>query len=505
MANVASGAISIPNESTVKSITDNVVSQATAVSTTLQNKIKSAGLSGSDIIGSAANIGKTLFGNTSKVFNEVNAQGNTLLGNFSQDYANSLQNNFQQLPKALNAFTSGTQNLGSSGLSFIASTTSKAIDGIDLPGADTFTDFSSMGIGQLAKLSNMGSEALNSGSSALKSIVSTIQTGVTAGKTIASNVVSSFTTNLADSLAPLSSVTTTVASLLNPYTTANMVSNNLDFLPSPIRNTLSLGAANASASLASSVGSSIADVFGIDKIFGDALTSTLSNVLGTGSSMYPNRSDQFGNYLNGYSGYTGTDAQYQQLVQLVQEVCGKANITSTSSYGTNKTLYDMLLMACLQSGAGGLAAALLECASQYSDGRSNLLLGNMAARTAYNGDTYSTLVAYQYGGYGYVNDQRSLLTSLIGNSTYTNYNYDNINGVMGYSNYTMTDLLVDGTFSLLRNSLSRSKNTDPEEDEIVVYDATAITAMQATCTDYVDTVMERRDRNLVNAVYAAWH
>ena len=467
--------------------------QASQVVSGLTSKLRSAALTGSDILGASPNIGQYIFGSVGSLFEEVNSKVNTTLGNFTQETKNILQKNFSEIPKTLGVFGSG--NLSSKGLGFIASTTSKAIEGVDLPGAEAINNFGSMGVGQLARLSAMGSEVLNSGSNAFEAITDGLKSAWEAGSNIVNNVTSGISSSVDTVLKPITEAAKPVSTLLNKYSTANIIYNNLDFLPTSIRSYISDAGGsfvgNATANALNSLGS----IAGINNLAG--ATKIASSILNDYGNKYYNQASSNGEYVNGFSSYEGDGSSFTSLVNLASKLCSSldGNIP-TVEFGTNKNIYDMLIQLACQMGLGGIADMLLNCldTGELFDSRTKQILGDLAKNSASRGDTFSFGLSMKYAN-GYVGNQQNLLTSLISNSTYSTTNRSNIDESLMYSNLTLRGLATNSTFYS-----SRTRSVEP-----VVYDAEIVTVMQATCTDYVDEAITKKDRNLVNGVYNLWH
>lgn len=472
-----------------------VTTQASQIVSGLTDKLKASALTGSDILGASPSIGKYIFGSVGSLFQEANAALNSTLSNFTQDTKNLLQKNFNDIPKTLGVFGSG--NLSSKGLGFIASTTSKAIEGIDLPGIESVNSFANMGVGQLSRLASMGSEVLNSGKNAFNAVTKGIQTAKSLGTNIVNNVTGMISGNVNTILEPVTKIATPISTLLNGYSVANIISSNLDFLPSSIRNYVSGVAGSSVSSATANALNSIGSIVGINNLAG--ATSTASNILSNYGNRYYNQADANGNYVNGFSSYNGDVSNFNTLVNLANSLCTSigGNIP-TIDYSTNKNLYDMLIQLACELGLGGIADMLLNCfdTDTLYDSRTRQILGDVANTAARKGDSYSVNLSLKYAN-GYVGKQKEVLTTLISNSSYSESNKKNISDALYNSNLAMSDLVTNAFF--YSGTKTRNKSVTP-----VVYDAEMITVMQASCTNYVDEAITKEDRNLVNNVYNLW-
>lgn len=498
-------------ESAISQTTSSFLNQATSAANQAQSaasKLLSSGFGGSDIISQASNIGKSLFGSTSGLFSEVDVLKNTKLNNYTTDTLDSIKNSLSNVTNSLNIFNNNSQNLNSSGLTFVASTTNKAIDGIDLPGADVFTDFINMGKGQLSKLSNLGSEVLNSGKNAIKAVSESLQTAYNTGKSIANNIISGVTTTVSTVLKPIQSTYHTVTDLLNPHNVANVVNSNLDFLPNNIRSVISGAAANASAKALSAVNSTISETMGLDRLFGSNANAVLNYVMSFGND-YPNRTDINGSKIEGLDNFSGSDSDYDQLVNLLTTLCHEAGnaIPETINFSSQKALYDMLMALLVSSGAGGLALALMNCKDRFGDDRTNQIMGRMMGTAAFNGDPYTTLLTYEYGGSAFMSEPAKLMTTLLANSGNDNDNAINIAKLMELTGINVNGLISVDTLEVLNTSRPSTYDMRAIDVDmpIPVYDCATATVLQATCTDHLDDAVGMRDRNLINQVYATWH
>lgn len=477
---------------------DSAKNQAMELASNLTDKIKSAALSGSDILGSAANIGQMIFGSVGSLFQEINKVPNTILGNFSFDKQQLISKNFTEIPKALNVFQNGTSNLSSKGLGFIASTTNKAIEGIDLPGADTFTNFAEMGIGQLGKLTALGGEVLNSGANALSAILGDLQTGMMAGANIVNNVTGGITDTVNDIISPINQDQTSLNNLLQQYSEANVILDNIYSLPDYIKDyTEEIG----SIPQANNSENTVNSIYGLNAI--PESSEVMGEILSTYKTKYDNITDQHGNYVNGVSSFTGNNNSFSTLVTLANQLCLKldGDFKNTASFSTNKNLYDLLISLASQSGLGSLAEALVNCVDteKLFDSRTKQIIGDLASNAARRGDSFTTNFTFQYGN-GYIGSKGRVATSLISNSSYNNTNKTNISSVLANMNTTLLGLTTNSSFY----NRTTKVNKRSIEVEPPVYDAEVITIMQKTCTDYVDEAITKEDRILVNKVYNLW-
>jgi len=484
--------------------TSDAVSQAQATA----SKLLSGGFGGSDIISQASDVGKSIFGKTAGLFSEIDVTKNTKLNNYTTDTLDSIKNSLSNVTDSLNIFNNNANNLNASGLTFIASTTNKAIDGIDLPGADTFTDFFNMGKGQLAKLANMGSEVLNSGRNAIKAVSETLQSAYNTGKNIVNTVSSTINTTVSTVLKPISATYNTVTDLLNPYNVANIVNSNLDFLPNNIRSVISGAAANASAKALSAVQSTISETVGLDRLFGSNANNVLNYIMSFGND-YPNRTDINGNPISGLNNFTGSDSDYDQTLALMNAICSDAvnGLPETINYSSQKALYDMLMAMLVSSGAGGLALALMNCYDKFNDDRTNQIMGALMGTSAFNGDPYTTLLTYEHGGAPFMSDPAKLMTTLLANSGNDNDNAINIAKLMELTGTNVNGLISSDTLRVLNSSGGSlfDMRAISIDTPVPVYDCEQATVIQATCTDHLDNAIGVRDRNLINQAYAIWH
>lgn len=472
------------------------VTQASQIVDGLASKLKSSALAGADIVGAASNIGQQIFGSVGSLFSEINAATNTVLGNFTQDKQQLITKNFNEIPKALSVFGSG--ELSSKGLGFIASTKSKAIEGIDLPGAEAINNFAEMGLGQLSRLSTMGSEVLNSNKNAIQAVTGAIQDGIATGANIVNNVTGAVSSTVNQVLEPISELAKPVSTLLNGHSVANIVSSNLSFLPSSLKsyvgNKVGSAASNATANALNSIGKTV----GINNLAG--ATQTVTNILNNYNNKYYNQAGANGEYINGISSYNGDKSNFNTLINLASNLCNSIpGSINTIDYSTNKGLYDMLISLACQLGLGNIAELLLNCfdTGDFYDSRTRQILGDIAGSTARNGDTFSTNLIFKTAK-GYVSNPSGVMTTLVANSTYSSTNKTNINNAFTNANISMSDLITD-SFFYGNNSSKRNIEVNPP-----VYDAEIVTVMQATCTDYIDEEITMKDRNLVNGIYALW-
>jgi len=126
--------------------------------------LMSGGQSSTTLFNSSPDIAKSSFNDTSGNFVDSNLVRNTRTGNFSPDVPQNLVNYNSANNSSLSAFMVGSQGSANNPLTWVAGTTSKSINGIDLPtGIKNLTGLNTiMSSGQLAKLAGLGSEATSS-------------------------------------------------------------------------------------------------------------------------------------------------------------------------------------------------------------------------------------------------------------------------------------------------------------------------------------------------------
>src|SRR5574344_999260 len=123
---------------------------------------------------SPANYGVSSYGKTLDNFTNSTLALNTKVGNWTTETTKSITNLSSSLSQSLNAYSASAQNFSKEGLSFVASITNKAIDGINLSSIGSSFDLSSLGGGQISKLFKEAGGTISSTIDAVKTITKSV-------------------------------------------------------------------------------------------------------------------------------------------------------------------------------------------------------------------------------------------------------------------------------------------------------------------------------------------
>lgn len=435
-----------------------IINQLSSARTNLISLMR-GGQSSTTLFNSSPDIAKSSFNDTSGNFVDSNLVRNTRTGNFSPDVPQSLARYSSANNSSLSAFMVGSQGSANNPLTWVAGTTSKSINGIDLPtGIKNLTGLNSlMSSGQLAKLASLGSEATSSVKSALKSVTGSLSELWSAGSSAMSAVQSGIREVKKNLVEPVRDLTTIAALATNPRALGQLAASNVDFLPRPLQAIVSNAVTTQAASILGGTNSKIKDiakkVYAIDTLMSGSggtagnLNSLMAyNPYGYNNSYYPTLSGQGGTYVPGYSSYRGSEADYAQMTQAVNQLCGKDTLKPNyTGYSANKSAYDLLMQYAMNTGAGQIVNALMGCAgSQYYDSRTSNMMYNSSSNIAYSGDAYMYRQIMQAGG---VSNSRNPLGDMLGlyaNSSYNAANQEDIDAVMQQHGYVPTDLVSGG-------------------------------------------------------------
>lgn len=465
---------------------------------TLINKLKN-GQSSTTILNSSPNIAKDSFQNSGVNFIDPKIVDNTKTGNFSPDQPNNLKNYNSTINSAMNSFSSGSQNMTSGGLAFIASTTDKAIDGIDLPtGINSITDQAGLGAGQLGRLAGLGGEAMSSAKNALKAVTSNLQSSMSIGKQAISAVQSGLGDVQKNLISPIKDIAITASLVTDPRMISGLISSNLDFLPPQMSGMIGYQAGSAFNSMTGGAGSKINDltrnVYAIDSLVGN-LTGMNNGInqynpydpygqMGYGRNGYPTISGMNGQYIPGYSSYNGSSSEFDQMASAINQLCGNQTHPQYQDFNANKSLYDMLMMLAMAAGAGGLLAALMNCnngGGGYHDARSNLMMYNMSQTVSYNGDPYTYRQMLDSAGPGYMQSPTNGILGLLTKSDYNTQNNADINWAMSQYGLSQSDLI-----------------RAPSVGRYQPYDASRMTVLQQGDRRYSQQYASQQDYSAVN-------
>lgn len=369
------------------------------------------GFGARDISGMSPTVATTAFGATEKSFVDKNGAITTDLGNFSKNFPDQIKEFTSSLTSATNALKTTTGELKRDGLAFVAGTTKKLFEGIDLPGTTDFKSFKNLGTGQLYKLAGLGEEAFKSVNEGLKAVTSSLGEVYQAANEGLQAITSTVSEVGGAVLGPIKDVVGAAYTLSDPRLANLLVQSNLDFLPPNIRSMLGSKAQSAVSGVTGNFHNKAESI--LNKAY------TLNNILDTvsaegllygvyqtgngvgGYSGYNSISGNGGVYLPGQSSYSGTHSQYGSLAAAVASLCGKDPVEGTyRSYSDEKDLYDILLAAALQTNAGQIVAGLMSCGNgtQYNDGRSLNIVRRNTSNIVSAGDTYTyRALTEQYG------------------------------------------------------------------------------------------------------------
>ena len=434
---MANGAIN-----TATGVVNTGMQMANSAASQATNAINSAvgalagGISASSILGIPADIALSAFQNTAERFKDNKLAENTNVGNFCTGLTESMTQFSTAMKSATNAFTSEVQNLTKKGLTFIASTTGKMVDGIDLPGLSELKNFSNMGLGQLGKLASMGSEALESAGKGLKAVVGTLSDVYQCGKQALDTVTQSVAQVGQAVIAPAVSLAETAYTLTDPRTYGAIVQENLSFLPAPLQNIAGQKAAQAVASLTGNVHKKAANIlnktYAINSILDIGATESMLDTVsryGNGYGSYGffsnpmnfNISGYGNSYIPGVSSYSGGNKEtYGELARAVAALCGdlEVDFDDLFDFNSDQDLFDILLQLAMQTNAGMLLKSILNCVNgqDYYSGRSTNLIRDHIGKLALTGDTYSYNVLLSNRGSDVVKDPKQDVLALYTNA-----------------------------------------------------------------------------------------
>lgn len=433
-----------------------IAPEPTDVQKAVQDKLQN-GQSSTTILSSAPTIAKDAFPASKGSFIDPNIIENTKTANLSVGIPKELKNYNSTINSAMQSFNANSQNLKSDGLTFIASTTDKAIDGIDLPtGMNSFTDLKGLGVGQLGKLASMGGEAMSSAKEALKSVTGGLQDALSVGKNAISAVQSGLGELQSNIISPIKDLAISASVLTNPAMLGNLAANNFDFLPPQMAGMIGYQAGSAFNSATGGLNQKITDltknVYAIDALVGN-LAGTSQGLdrynpydpygsLGYGNNGYPTLSGMNGEYLPGYSSYNGSSSSFDQMAQAINQLCGNQTYPQYQDYNAKKSIYDILMMLAMAAGAGGLVSSLMNCTggAGYNDARTSLMMYNSSQTVSRNGDPYTYRLMLDSAGPGYMNDPTTGMLGLLANSQYNSQNNSEMGLIMKQLGLTSSDL-----------------------------------------------------------------
>lgn len=394
------------------------------------------------------------FGDTNRNFIDNQLVRNTTTGNFSPDVPSNLKTFNSSNSKTLSAFTTGSQGMIEEGLTWVAGTQNKSIDGISLPtGTKNPSLFSNLGNGQLSKLASMSKEALSSVKTAYTAVTTSLGEALISGKEALNAVTSGLgeiKTNLVDPAMQLTSIATIVT---NPKALGALAASNVDFLPAPLQQLVGQSVKSAATSALGSTNSKLLDInkkfFAVSTLLGAGADPTsLLRYQGGGTGEYYNISGNYGGYQNGYSSYRGGYSDYDQLTRAVYELCGEnTQLQGYNTYNTEKSAYDLLMEYALNTGAGAIVSALLNCTSggTYFDSRTSAIMSQHSTSVAGYGDAYTYRQILNSAGVGYTRNPIGEMVSLF---TTTKYNQDtsaDVNYALEAYDLAPSDLTRGGT------------------------------------------------------------
>lgn len=473
----------------------------------------SGGLSSSSILGIPADIVRSAFKNSSLNFIDNNILANTQLGNFSTGLSDQINQFTSAMRTATASFSEGAANLQRQGLTFIASTTRQMIDGIDLPGLEDIGSFANQGIGQLGRLASLGGDALKSVGDGLKAVTSTVGAAFTAGKQALNTVVNSVVAPIGQVgsaiLSPAMDIAQTAYTLTDPRFANALVQSNLSFLPGPLRDIAGYKAAQMVSNLTGDFHAKAANIlnktYALDTIFGVASTGNILEGLyntGNGYGSYGPINNPYnyqvtgsgGTYVHGVSSYQGSASEYSQMANAVRTLCGNANIYEDYyNYSDDRDLFDMLLQAAMQTNAGQLIQALLNCTgsdnnSSYYTGRSTNVIRNNISNVAVSGDTYTYKTLLENKGQEVITDPKKDALALFVNARYDKEAKQDLDDILDNLGYTKEDLIT----------------TNEKIGNHSILDSAKVTLIQKAEKAYQSDFLTREEFAAVNAALALY-
>lgn len=464
-------------------ITTVSVDKAVSEISDVAKKIASSALSGSDIINLPAAFAAKAYGDTISKFvnpikNIITASDNIV--NDVQRAATKINSESKDL---VNSFTN-TACTAVDKVAFATSSTKKLIEGISLPGVGEIFDATGLTTKQIEKLVTGGTDTLKSSLDVAKAVKNTIDHAVAAGGAAVQAVQKTISSVVTPIVSPIVDIAKTAEMITNPNNVKYYVQKNLDFLPSSLSSAIGSAAAQSVAGINKNVSSITGQILGVSNVM-----DHLEILSGYGTSSFANISGSAGKYIPGYSSYTESGTAFTGLANTVQKLCnGNATISEYSEFGTNKDIFDLLIMECLKTQAGGLLEALLNCAGPtYTDSRSLSIMSNMLDMVVRNGDAYSTNVLLKStAGSGIVQDKQMTAKTLIANTVYTDQTAKDIGEIL--------DALDISPRSLVTTPASG----------IDAIDAESVTFLSASSTGFVDSVMSEDERNTAYVLFHAY-
>lgn len=508
--NVVNTAVNTVNRAV--STAQNVVNTAVATASAIKNTATQAadlikkyanGQTVSSILSVPANIATSIFEKTSSFFKDSDKKNHTSLGNHATSVAKTISqfaDSCKNATATLNGNNSG--NLQKDGLFFRASTTTKAIDGISLPGADKLQSFVNMGAGQLGKLASMGKEALSSVSNGLKAVTSTVSDLYNKGKSALNTVTQTVGSVVSSVTRPISQVMNFASAVTDPRLYGGIVAENLKDLPFGLGNMIGNKVTNAVGSVIGGVNdkinnyaskvnaiNGIATGLSVEGLFGTV--SSYSNGLGSSSRSNSSLSAASlsgvgGSWIPGVSSFQGTSTQYTSLADSISVLCNDQSLkTSYQTYGENKDVFDMILQGLLSTRAGAALQALLNCGgnSSYIDGRSRNIVRNNVSTITSAGDTFSYKTILDSFSKDVIADEKKDYLTLSLNAKGNESTKQDMSVIAAGLGINKSDAITNAA------PIGSHK----------VYDAAKITAMQLADKEFQDEDLSREDIAAVNA------
>jgi hypothetical protein len=442
-------------------------------------------------VNASADFGVSSYGKSLDNFTNSTLALNTKVGNWTSETTKSITNLSSSLTESLNAYSASAQNFSKEGLSFVASLTNKAIDGINLSSIGSSFDLSSLGSGQLSKLVNEAGGTISSTIDAVKTITKSVSDTISTGKKAINTTLKSVTEAGKAIIEPVTSTLNTLKNVTDPNNISGLVKSNLSFLPDSITNKIASSASEAVSGINERI-TSIANTVNGATNFLDGFSS-LDKLTRSLNLNYNSITNSSGSAIYNYSGYRGTCSDLASLVSTSTYVCPNSanSIEGYTDYANLKDTFDLLLDNASKNGAASVVNGLLSsCDNAYADTRSSAILINNLNTIVAKGDlaTFEAVAMNTEGST--ITNSRLNITATIANSSITDSTkaLSSINNILSKCKLTSNDLI-------------RSSDST---DKLPIYSAAQITALSNSKTGYINSVVNEDQLKTVLNVYSAY-
>ena len=386
------------------------------------------------------------------------------------EYANKANESFDTLSKNI----AKQINDASKNVTFVTSATKKSIENAELPFGSSGLNLEKASSNTLKKIQEIantdGKNVLETAKNAKNAIADVLASTKSKGASLLKDVKDT----AKGVYTPIAQINNSVSQAIDVNNWKKIVSENTEFLPSPLKNLINKQASTQLDKLSQKTKKISSITSGIDNI-----TGKMAN-LNDFSSVYSLVTDPTGKKKYGFSnGNLGLDI-IGSLYNDASRICPSVKLSDLYDYGAYKDLHDLLVKDSIDNQMADLLGQILDCNStaNLKDNRTKSILQDGIGTAAKNGDPFSinTIFKSQALSLDSITNAKDIALSLTTNLKDSNdvavqaeYNTAMVN--LGFSNpktvvsdNTYKDAISCEKLNLIGNNPGIVSSVIPEDD-----------------------------------------